>query len=257
MFLTVLIKGSGFPRLRSSVTLLQSMGRTILVDSGLCDDGPRLVRLLGDRGLSVDQIDTVVASHLHYDHCGNHLLFRKAEYLVGAKDFEDTALFVERYHRDETEGKKATAELLRSSYQSVKEFYVRSIVREMTRNIAFYDAVLERGPRFLPIKGSHWLTKEVELLPTPGHTRGHLSVIAHRAQVDGEGPPLTVLVAGDAIFTNKSLNEQPGQELHLAADTQLYCETRRKLLVEYSYIIPGHDGLVATPRASLLATASI
>ncbi|WP_224364459.1 MBL fold metallo-hydrolase [Hyalangium versicolor] len=244
MLLNVLIQGSGFPRLRSTVTLLQSQGRNILVDSGLSDDASRLVLALQERGLTPDDVDVVVATHLHYDHCGNHLMFRNARFIVGAKDYIENARFIEAYHQDGTPGKAATAALLREHYQTVKDFYVRSIVREVTRNIEFYNRVLDRDSRFVPVEGSHWLTEEVEVLPTPGHTHGHISVVAHSAQTESEDTPKKILVAGDALFTRKTLVENGERELQLAQDVELYGHTRRKLLNEYRHIIPGHDGLV-------------
>jgi glyoxylase-like metal-dependent hydrolase (beta-lactamase superfamily II) len=255
MLVNVLIQGSGFPRLRSTVTLVQSQKRNILVDSGLCDDAGRLVLALQGRGLTPDDVDVVVATHLHYDHCGNHLLFRKARYIVGAKDYIESARFIEAYHQDTTPGKSSTSELLRENYQTVKDFYVRSIVREVTRNLAFYNRVLERDPRFVPVEGSHWLTEEVEVLPTPGHTHGHISVVAHSARTGSEDAPRNILVAGDALFTRKTLLENAERELQLAQDTELYSHTRRKLLSEYRHIIPGHDGLVDA-RADMPAKAS-
>ncbi|MFP2959160.1 MBL fold metallo-hydrolase [Myxococcus sp. 1LA] len=256
MFLNVLLQGSGFPRLRSTVTLVQSQQRNILVDSGLCDDADRLVLALKKHGLTPDDVDVVVATHLHYDHCGNHLLFRNARYVVGAKDFVENAHFIEAYHQDLTPGKAATSELLREHYQTVKEFYVRSIVREVTRNIGFYNRVLERDARFVPVDGSHWLTEEVEVLPTPGHTHGHISVVAHRARTEDEDAPRKILIAGDALFTRKSLVENAERELQLAQDTELYSHTRRKLLCEYRYIIPGHDCLVDTAPSEPLEKVS-
>ncbi|MCY1014485.1 MBL fold metallo-hydrolase [Pyxidicoccus sp. MSG2] len=244
MLLNVLIQGSGFPRLRSTVTLVQSQKRNILVDSGLRDDADRLVLALKERGLTPDDVDVVVATHLHYDHCGNHLLFRNARYIVGAKDFIENAHFIRAYHQDGTPGKATTSALLRENYQTVKDFYVRSIVREVTRNIEFYNRVLEQDSRFVPVDGSHWLTEEVEVLPTPGHTHGHISVVAHRAQTGSEDAPRKILVAGDALFTRKTLLENAERELQLAQDVELYSHTRRKLLSEYRHIIPGHDGLV-------------
>ncbi len=246
MFLNVLLQGSGFPRLRATVTLVQSQKRNILVDSGLCDDADRLVRALAERGLTPDDVDVVVATHLHYDHCGNHLLFRNARYVVGAKDYVENAHFIQAYHQDRTPGKAATSELLRENYQTVKEFYVRSIVREVTRNIDFYNRVLERDARFVPVEDSHWLTEEVEVLPTPGHTHGHISVVAHRARTESEGPPRKILIAGDALFTRKSLVENGERELQLAQDVARYSDTRQRLLSTYRHIIPGHDGLVDT-----------
>ncbi len=244
MDLSVLMAGSGFPRLRSSVTLLRSEGVRLLVDTGLAQDRRQLAAALAGRGLGPKDIDLVVSTHLHYDHCGNHLLCPQATYLVSGEDYEDTRTFMASYHADLTPDKSETAAILRSRNRLIKDFYVRSIVREVTHNLDFYDCVLAGDPRFLLIDEHRWLTKDVEVFPTPGHTRGHLSVVAHRAQIDGRGTPLEVLMAGDALVTAESLAPDGDREIHLAADPEQYRRTRRALLERYRRIVPGHGGLV-------------
>jgi glyoxylase-like metal-dependent hydrolase (beta-lactamase superfamily II) len=121
---------------------------------------------------------------------------------------------------------------------------VRAIVREVTRNLEFYDFVLAGDARFVPVHGAHVARKGVELVPTPGHTPGHLSVVARGARVDGRGPARDVLIAGDALFTRRSLAVDGDRDVHLAADVEGYQRTRRRLLAEYRFIVPGHDELV-------------
>jgi glyoxylase-like metal-dependent hydrolase (beta-lactamase superfamily II) len=265
MRLTVLLPGSGFPKLRSAVTLLESEGRRILVDSGLIDDGAKLVAALAARGLAPEDVDTIVTTHLHYDHCGNHLLFPNAKFLVGVRDFEDTHDFIAHYHADTTPDKTATANILRAKNATIKDFYVRSIVREVTRNLAFYDTVLARDPRFELIADDvpTWLTSEVEIVPSPGHTPGHISVVAHQA-IPGNSAhraPLglthdaaehrhSVLIGGDAISLDAN------GERHLAWSPELYKQTREALLARFEWVIPGHDALVCHHEVSLPPAAN-
>ncbi|MGZ5440808.1 MAG: MBL fold metallo-hydrolase [Thermoanaerobaculia bacterium] len=244
MKLTLLLPGSGFPKLRSAVTLLESQGRRVLVDSGLCEDGDKLVAALALRGLTPEQVDTVVTTHLHYDHCGNHLLFPNARYLVSDSDYEDTRRFVAHYHADRTPSKTATAALLRKNNAAIKDFYVRAIVREITRNLPFYDALLAGDGRFQPVVLDKplWLTGEIEIIATPGHTPGHLSVVAHNVEMDDT--TRTVLIGGDAI---SSRNGELGDgEPHLAWSPGVYGTTRQSLLARFEWVIPGHDALMST-----------
>lgn len=77
--------------------LLRGGGRNILVDTGLDENElivpsgffeetgmvPRsIVDCLAEEGLAVDDIDTVINTHLHDDHCGNNGLFRRAKFYV-------------------------------------------------------------------------------------------------------------------------------------------------------------------------------
>ncbi len=244
MELSVLIAGSGFPKLRSAVTLLREQGRATLVDSGWGEDRPRLLQALAARGLAPEDVSCVIATHLHHDHCGNHLAFPRARFVVSAAEFEDTRGFMGAYHADGSPDKRDTAELLRRRNQAVKDFYVRGIVRVVSRNLDFYERVRTGDPRFRLVAGSCFLSGGIELLATPGHTTGHLSVVAHGARVEGQGPARDVLVAGDALFTRRSLEPDGGRDPHLAADVEAFRRTRLALMERFRYVVPGHDALV-------------
>jgi glyoxylase-like metal-dependent hydrolase (beta-lactamase superfamily II) len=251
MKMSVLLSGSIFPRLSSSVTLFESDGRHLLVDTSSAERAGALLAALAARGLGPRDIDTVLTTHLHYDHCGNHLIFPNARYLASAEEYADTVTFMSSYHADNSAEKDRAAALLRGKHQVIKAYYLRSMVREVGRNLAFYNLVLAGDPRFLLLQGSHWLTDEIEVVPTPGHTRGHVSVVAHGGFRGDHGIPQDLLVAGDALPTRVVMAEGGDREIHVAADSELYRRTRRALLERYRFVIPGHDTLV--DRDSVLA----
>ncbi len=235
MDVTVLLPGGFFPRLFSSVTLLRSEGRNVLVDTSGPEQAGALMAALAGQGLGRKDVDTIVTTHLHYDHCGGHLLFPKARYVVSAEDHADTATFMSSYHADLSPEKSTLPALLRVRHDVIKDYYLRSIVREVGRNLEFYDLVRHGDPRFVLLEGRHWVTSEIEVVPTPGHTRGHLSVVAHARGVMGPGG-----------------NENG----HLAMDARQYQRTRRLLLDRYRFIVPGHDMLVDTAVAAPAAEAA-
>jgi glyoxylase-like metal-dependent hydrolase (beta-lactamase superfamily II) len=245
----VLVTGRFFPRLASTVTLLESQGRRVLVDSGASEDAGRLVQALADVGLGPEDVDTVISTHLHYDHCSNHLLFTKADYLVSAADHFDCAAFTATYLADRSPGKRDTVALLRTRTQAIKDFYLRSIVREMARNLPFYQRVLDGDRRFVLLSGRHWLTDEIEIVPTPGHTPGHLSVVAHWARVSTEDHPVDLLIAGDALASRKAVAAGGEREVDLATDVEQYRRTRQDLLDGFRHIVPGHDTVMDTAAA--------
>jgi glyoxylase-like metal-dependent hydrolase (beta-lactamase superfamily II) len=253
----VLVTGRFFPRLGSTVVLLEpSDGGRILVDSGAGQDAPRLLRGLDDLGLRPDDVDTVIATHLHYDHCGNHLLFERARYLVNADDYRDAAAFAATFLADGSPDKRATAEALRARTQTIKPFYLRSIVREMERNLPFYERVLEGDPRFVLLPGGQRLGDDVEVLPTPSHTRGHLSVVARGAATGDHGAPADLLVAGDALASRAIAASGGGREVDLASDVRQYRRTRRALLRDFRFVVPGHDAPVDLGRATATEAAA-
>jgi glyoxylase-like metal-dependent hydrolase (beta-lactamase superfamily II) len=53
-----------------------------------------------------------------------------------------------------------------------------------------------------------------------------------------------VLVAGDALFTRRSLEPGGDRDPHLAMDVAGFRRTRLKLLERFRYVVPGHDALV-------------
>jgi glyoxylase-like metal-dependent hydrolase (beta-lactamase superfamily II) len=67
---------------RSSVTLIVSGKRKIIVDTGLEGEAKPIKRALAGLQLSPEDIDYVVNTHSHPDHCGNNNLFSRAEILA-------------------------------------------------------------------------------------------------------------------------------------------------------------------------------
>lgn len=114
-----------------------------------------LVLSLKNVRLKPDDITLVINTHLHFDHCGNNRQFRKAKFLVQTDEVR-YAYFPDRFQRI-------------------------SYLRE------FFDV----GCEFLPIKGKYTVEEGIDLLPTPGHTVGHQSVL-----VSWKGR--NIVYAGDA-----------------------------------------------------------
>ncbi len=67
---------------RSSVTLVTIGSRKIVVDTGLKGEEGLIIDALARRGLTSGDIDTVVNTHPHLDHCGNNHLFYQAVRLM-------------------------------------------------------------------------------------------------------------------------------------------------------------------------------
>jgi glyoxylase-like metal-dependent hydrolase (beta-lactamase superfamily II) len=67
---------------RSSVTLIISGRHKIVVDSGLLGEEEPLCRALAKLGMKPEEIDSIVNTHSHPDHCGNNHLFSHAKVLA-------------------------------------------------------------------------------------------------------------------------------------------------------------------------------
>jgi glyoxylase-like metal-dependent hydrolase (beta-lactamase superfamily II) len=121
---------------------------------------------LSEAGWSPESVDMVVCTHLHVDHVGwNTRLvdgrwvptFPKARYLIGKTELE--------HWQGEHEGEQP--EILADSVTPILEAGLAELV-EM----------------------DHVISKEIRLIPTPGHTPGHVSVLieseGQRAVITGD-----------------------------------------------------------------------
>ena len=172
--------------------LVFSEGRTIVIDTGIGHKLPdkavanwglewpegTLVENLAKHSVAPEDVDLVIDTHLHSDHCGGNTLldqgevlptFPNAEYWVQRLEFADA------YHPD-----------ARTAGTYLAENFVP----------------LWQHGRLRLLHGDTAATGEVRTVVTRGHTRGHQSVILE----DGDGPPVMFVsdLASYAIHFAKS-----------------------------------------------------
>lgn len=135
--------------------LVRTDRETILVDTGVGTLPPKyenfhevirskeeeLSYSLKAVGLKPSDITMVVNTHLHFDHCGNNRLFENSKFLVQTDEIR-YAYFPDRF--------------MRVSY-----------LRD------FFDVEGD----YLPVRGRYEIEDGVEVIPTPGHTIGHQSLV--------------------------------------------------------------------------------
>jgi len=116
----------------------------VLVDTGLtrrhpaaADLEPRPIPLDAQPDFSVEDIDIVVNTHLHFDHCGGNHLFAGKPIYVQRSELEDARTL---------------------------DDYIREWV----------DAP---GTQYVPVDGELELLPGLRLVPAPGHTRGSQVVV--------------------------------------------------------------------------------
>lgn len=123
---------------RSNVYLIK-LEKNVLIDCGEKDDAKELISSLQGIGIRPEDIDIIIFTHLHYDHCGNFALFRKAEFYAGRKEISSF-----EHDANGTVLNKRTAEELKS--------------------IKVGDVV--------DLK-----IHELKVINTPGHTRGSICIL--------------------------------------------------------------------------------
>ena len=191
--------------------LLRTRHHTILVDSCVGDDKPRTQRpfwhmqrldtflpRLAAAGISPEDVDFVMCTHLHWDHIGWNTRLRdgrwvptfpNAKYIFTSREWA----WWDRLHRE-------------------------------TPQVQITDSVLPvieaRQAQF--VADDFALDDEVWLEPTPGHTVGHVSVHLRSGGVDA-------VITGDCIHSPVQCLE-PGWKVRADLDHTLAGTTRRSFL---------------------------
>ena len=157
----------GFPAMLGLGTfaLLQNEDHNILFDTGNGYIRPQMARIFQEVGLTFDQIDTVILSHLHWDHTFNSDFFPKAKYMLSAVEWE----YANRINP--------------------KDIIIDSAALARLRNCDV-RLIQQDGEEILP---------GIYAMFTPGHTPGSMSAVV--MQDNGEKWILT----GDAVKTRGEL----------------------------------------------------
>jgi glyoxylase-like metal-dependent hydrolase (beta-lactamase superfamily II) len=215
--------------------LIEGRGHRTLVETGNGDKfSPKLKdiygidhdRAVGDAlreiGLGPEAIDTVVMSHLHFDHSGGatrrtaggaiEAVFPRASHVVQRREWQDAI----------------------SPHERNRASYLPENIEPLAALLRLADGEAEVAPG-------------VTVLPTPGHTAGHQSVLVG----DAGGP--RVLFLGDVVPTAVHLRLPYIMAYDLEPARTL--ETKRGLLgravAERWTVVWGHDADHAAARLAL------
>ena len=192
VFGTSVVDNSGLmwcrnPGVKVEVPLLsvaiEGNGHKILVDTGIKDPewvtdnvcpskltkAQQHANALAGMGWAIEDVDMVINTHLHYDHCGGNCLFKKAKFVVSKKEWAHA--FDPMPHQ--------------------RLFYKEDDFDHRAVNY-FQWQFTEGEEEILP---------GICVFPTPGHTPGHISVLVNTK----EGP---VCLAGDESNTVQNMMEQ-------------------------------------------------
>lgn len=164
-----------------------------------------LEAVLDGEGYAPTDIDIVVLTHLHWDHCYNLDLFEHADIYV---------------QRNELEYAIAPYGLDAISYEA-KSAGLRP---------PWLDATL------IPVEGETEIVPDVTVFPTPGHTVGMQSV---EVKIDGK----TVVAASDAIPTYDNIKSTETSEMRpgAAMNTHVWWRSAQEIVDRADEILPGHE----------------
>ncbi len=162
----VLVDGERWP---NSIHVIEHPEGRVLVDTGMIDSTPELDSKWGirfDASLIPRDVACVINTHLHFDHCGGNRLFA------------GTPIHVQRAER---EAARAT-------------------------DYTIPDWVEFEGATYVEHDGEAEIVSGVRVLPTPGHTPGHQSVLVDTD--DG-----LVVLAGDVGYTWRQFDASESGQL--------------------------------------------
>ena len=209
----------------SSSTLVVNERHRVVVDTSLSLVERDLIAALHDRGLEPSDIDIVINTHLHLDHCLNNVLFPRATIYLSQAEWRWTRAFYAAVFESRTPETAAAAFYPELASHQVAARTIRSAAR--TARFFWDPARVGAEDRFAWLETAR-LPAGLEVVATPGHTPHHISVRV---------PSAGVLIAGDAVLD---------QDLHKRVRTMVpysrdqAARTREELLRAGLRIIPGH-----------------
>ncbi len=166
------------------------------------------------RDVAPERVGTIVMTHLHSDHASGISHFPGATFIINSQEWETAR-----------KGSQFDGYLKRQ-YDHAFDYRLVDFDGPDTGSFATFARALD-----LFGDGS------VQLVSTPGHTEGHLSVVLRLADREA-------LIAGDAIYTMRTLEDQ-----HLPykmADEHRFTRSLREIglyreQTPDALVIPGHD----------------
>jgi len=228
----ILLVGSSYS---STCTLVANDRHRAIVDSGLSLDQPALEKALRARRLEAADIDIVINTHLHLDHCGNNVLFPRAAIFLSREEWQWARAFYAALFSSRTPERAAE-----EFYPELRSYeFAPRTIRNAARLARLFWKQERLGceDRFRWIEAAE-LPQGLEAVRSPGHTPFHISVRVAAAK--------PVMIAGDAV-----LAEQPDAKVRtmIPHSHAQYVATRARLMKENDTIVPGHGPMFQTAAA--------
>jgi glyoxylase-like metal-dependent hydrolase (beta-lactamase superfamily II) len=199
------------------VWLIKGGGRTILLDTGFNTARAKArkrkflrcpTKGLAALGVKPEKVETVILSHLHYDHAGNLDLFPNAEFII-----------------QDAEMNFATGRYMR--YKATRQaFEADDVARLIHANYAGRVRFFKGDAELLPGIGLHLVG---------GHSRGLQAVSVNTRRG-------LVVLAADAAHYYANITR--GNPFPIVVDVAEYCESHERLFRlagGLHHLIPGHD----------------
>ena len=204
-------------RLWTYFWLVRGGGRNILVDTGFDmakgetfnpdmkqPDEWRPLSRLSKLGVSPQEIDTVILTHLHWDH-----------FSPTACEFENAVFWV---------NKTELETVLHPPFAWFGQFVFTDVIRELK----------DQG-RFREVEGDREIAEGISVFHTGGHTPGNQSVIVPTSRG-------RAIITGDVVFTYRNIEEDVPVGFNY--NLMECFAAMEKIRAQADIILPAHDPLV-------------
>lgn len=200
---TILIEGNKFPQFHSTSCFIECSvtGSKILFDTGYIYDKRNLLQSLESMKVSPEEIDYIILSHWHLDHCGNITCFPNAKIIISNESIikmeravsivkesmshNDPIDFIASYLKIENEKEKDLDE----SDSSPRR--LRAFANMVYRNYIDWDEILNRFDKNqVQLVDKSISIGNLEIFKVSAHTKGDLILNIKS---------LNVLLIGDII----------------------------------------------------------
>jgi N-acyl homoserine lactone hydrolase len=212
---TVLVDTGLHPSISSDPR--QNFGRTaVRVASPELEKGEDVAAQLRKRGIEPHKVGVVVMTHLHYDHASAISEFPDSTFVLSEAEWEDAT----------TGGRPAMRGYRPAHYDFVFDYRTIDFGRG---NVSSYASFARTFDLFGD--GS------IRLAYTPGHSAGHISVVAHLRDRD-------FVIGGDAVYTYRQLEGAPPPPRPFDEHNWRRSLQELKLFrsqFPHAIITPGHD----------------
>lgn len=218
----VLVAGESGTIEAPSLVVLIEAEETILVDTSFGDpaimtdrhpgfkchrsEDQHICAVLAEEGYTPDDVNTVVFTHLDWDHCYNLELFGPETRFLVQRD--ELAYAIDPYPLHAT--------------------------RYEAKSVGYEPPWLSFD--LTAISGETTICEGVVAFPTPGHTVGHQSIAV-------ETDTGTTVVAGDAVATFGNVDQERGipRQKGIAMDEIAWWESATEVLSRADQLFPGHE----------------
>ncbi len=203
----------------STFFLLQSEEKVILIDVGFTakyfkqympdvkqEAGRDPVSLLKANGVAPEGVDEIILTHAHFDHLSDVI-----------HEFKNARIYIQKEEVDF---------VTHPPHPWFSEFVDMELIQQL---------IQEGAPRFNLIDGEIELFPGIRTILTPGHTKGHQSILV-------ETESGTCCITGDAAFNYRNLDEDIGLGFNCCLiDTLQSLQKLRTLSEQGVRMLPGHD----------------